>query len=97
MERSSAIDRLGPKLLLVWAGLAVGVAFVATPAKFLAPSLSLPVALDVGRHTFAVYDRIELALVATLVVLGFWSQDRRRWYALLLFPAGIVVAEALWL
>ncbi len=57
MGRSAAVDRLGPQLLLIWAGVALGVAFVATPAKFLAPSLSLPVALDVGRHTFAVYDR----------------------------------------
>ena len=36
----------------LWLGLLLGVAFLATPAKFLAPGL-LPVALDVGR-TFAV-------------------------------------------
>jgi hypothetical protein len=88
---------MGPKLLLVWAGAALGVAFVATPAKFLAPSLSLPVALDVGRHTFAVYDRLELAVLVGLFGLGIWSQDRRRWYAVLLLPAAIILAEALWL
>lgn len=97
MDRSVALDRFGPKLLLVWAGVALGVAFVATPAKFLVPSLSLPVALDVGRHTFAVYDRLQLAVLAALLVLGVWSQDRRRWYALLLVPAAVVLAEALWL
>lgn len=97
MGRSAAVDRLGPQLLLIWAGVALGVAFVATPAKFLAPSLSLPVALDVGRHTFAVYDRLELALVAVLVLLGMWSQDRRRWFALLFVPGVIVLGEALWL
>lgn len=97
MNRSVTIDRLGPKLLLIWAGVALGVAFVATPAKFLAPSLSLPVALDVGRHTFAIYDRLELAMLAGLLGLGVWSQDRRRWYGLLLLPVAVVLAEALWL
>ena len=97
MRRSVSLDRMGPKLLLVWAGIALGVAFVATPAKFLAPSLSLSVALDVGRHTFAAYDRLELAVLAGLLGLGVWLEDRRRWYALLLLPAAIVLAEALWL
>lgn len=96
-QERPALDRLGPKLLLIWAGLALGVAFVATPAKFLAPSLSLPVALDVGRHTFMVYDRLELAVLAGLLGLGVWSQDRRRWYAALLLPAAMLVAEAVWL
>lgn len=35
-------------LAVLWAGLLLGVSFLATPVKFLAPSLSLPVALDVG-------------------------------------------------
>jgi hypothetical protein len=41
-------------LLFVWSGLLIGVSFVATPARFLAPSLQLPQALDVGRWTFHV-------------------------------------------
>lgn len=32
-------------LATLWAGLLLGVSFLATPVKFLAPSLSLPVAL----------------------------------------------------
>jgi hypothetical protein len=77
--------------------LALGVAFVGTPAKFLAPSLSLPVALDVGRHTFAVYDRLELGLLAAWLVLGLWSADRPRWYLAVVVPGVVVAAEALWL
>jgi hypothetical protein len=42
---------------ILWLGLLLGVSFLATPAKFLAPSLALPVALDVGRHTFAVFNK----------------------------------------
>ena len=45
--------RLAVTLLAwLWAGLVLGVSFVATPVKFLAPSLSLADALAVGRVTF---------------------------------------------
>lgn len=62
---------LGLLLLPVfWAGLLVGVSFIATPAKFQASSLTLPVALDVGRATFAIWNNVEwlaLALFAPLI------------------------------
>lgn len=51
----------------VWLGLLAGVSFLATPAKFLAPSLPLTVALDVGRHTFAVFNKVEWLFCATMV------------------------------
>lgn len=58
-------------IVVLWVGLLAGVSFLATPAKFLAPSLTLPVALDVGRHTFAIFSKMEwlLAVAALLVVL----------------------------
>lgn len=89
------IDRLGPQLLLIWAGLSIGVAFLATPAKFLAPSLSLPVALDVGRKTFQIYNQAELVLLVALTVLGGWSKSQGRWYLILAMPGLVVVAQAL--
>ena len=46
------LEHLATKLYLLWAGLAIGVAFLATPAKFLAPSLSLTVALELGWDPF---------------------------------------------
>jgi hypothetical protein len=52
---------------LLWLGLLVGVSFVATPVKFNAASLSLPVALDVGRATFSVFHNIEWVMLAALV------------------------------
>lgn len=81
---------------LIWAGMLIGVSFLATPAKFAAPSLALPVALDVGRHTFAVLNPIEIA--GALLVAGLAVLHHRRW---LLVPAGlaaaIVAVQTLWL
>lgn len=54
-------------LAVFWIGLLVGVSFLATPAKFLAPSLSLPVALDVGRQTFAIFNKAEWLLAVALL------------------------------
>lgn len=70
-------------LALLWIGLLIGVSFLATPAKFLATSLTLPAALDVGRHTFAIFNRVEWFLAAAFLVLT------------LLRPRDLIVA--LWL
>lgn len=53
--------------------------FIATPAKFMAPSLSLPVALDVGRQTFLVFNRVEVGVAVALLVVLAWHQ--RTWFA----------------
>ena len=52
----------------LWAGLLVGVSFIATPALFRAPSLTLPLALDVGRTTFARWNAIEWLLLGMMAL-----------------------------
>lgn len=83
-------------LAVFWLGLAIGVSFLATPAKFLAPSLPLPVALDVGRHTFAVFNTLEWFLAAALV-LGVICSRARLSIAAGLAAALLVLAETVWL
>lgn len=81
--------------LFVWTGLLAGVSFVATPAKFLAPSLPLPIALDVGRVTFHVLATIEwslLALFVALLVLSWRSNPACRSVAVLLALVGVALA-----
>lgn len=64
-DRATAIFRPGlaptalAALLLLWAGVLIGVSFLAAPAKFAAPSLSLPVAMDVGRQEFGTLNLVE--------------------------------------
>lgn len=83
-------------LALLWAGLLAGVSFIATPVKFLAPSLTLPVALDVGRQTFGVFSIVEIAgafaiLAAAIIV------RRRRLLVLALILGALVGLQFLWL
>jgi hypothetical protein len=81
----------------LWAGLLTGVSFLATPAKFMAPSLSLPVALDVGRQTFFVFNRVEIGIAVVLLISLAWH--RRTWFAVG-FGVGMlacVLVETIWL
>ncbi|QPC43110.1 DUF4149 domain-containing protein [Kaustia mangrovi] len=66
-------------LVCLWAGLVIGVSFLATPVKFGAEGLDRPVALDIGRITFAALNIAEwglAALLALVVVLGARTQPR---------------------
>ena len=52
----------------VWAGMVLGISFLETPVKFTAPSVTLPIGLDVGRHVFGAFNKVEI--VATLLICG---------------------------
>ena len=80
----------------LWVGLLLGVSFLATPVKFLAPSLSLAVALDVGRHTFAVFNKVEWLLAAITLLLLFGVRSRFSTLMIIVICA-VVVAETFWL
>ncbi len=78
MTSNSRAATLGLAIIaLFWLGMLLGVSFLATPVKFLAPSLSLPVALDVGRQTFAVFNAVEVLLAVLLLLAA--SLGLRLW------------------
>lgn len=93
----SRADVLAVKVTLLWAGLSLGVAFLATPAKFLASTLSLPVALDVGQQTFKVYNSTEFGFLLLVVALGVGVGRRPAWAWRLCVPAVILGLQAFWL
>lgn len=80
MQNASTLNLIIAILVLVWTGLLLGVSFLATPVKFMAPSLTLPVALDVGRQTFAVFNALELGLAIGLLTIclarSFFFRER---------------------
>lgn len=83
-------------LVLVWAGLLAGVSFLATPVKFLAPDLSLPVALEVGRVTFRALNWTELGFGVVAVVVSRLAGGRILTLALVILLV-LVVAQTVWL
>lgn len=95
MRRHAAAGAL--LLATLWAGIVIGVSFIATIAKFDAPSLTLPVALDVGRHTFAPLARIEWGLWLALLVAGGLAARSRARIAGIAALGAILALQALWL
>lgn len=84
---------------LIWAGMAIGVSGLATPVKFQAVSLSLPVALEVGHVTFRAFSKVEWLLLLLLLLSAAIARPRVRiglWLAVGLVAA-IVLAQAIWL
>lgn len=84
-------------LALLWVGMLLGVSFLATPVKFLAPSLTLPVALDVGRHTFGVFSVVEIAGAVALLAAATVVRQQRRILFVALLVGALVVLQSFWL
>ena len=90
--------RLAVTLLAwLWAGLVLGVSFVATPVKFLAPSLSLADALAVGRVTFEALKWIECVAVVALAATIWIANRRRRELALFAVIVVILLCQYIWM
>lgn len=82
---------------ILWLGLVLGVSFLATPVKFSAPSLTLSVALDVGRVTFSLFNSVEMVMAALLMVLSLRRGVPKLRFTLSLLLAAAVAVQALWL
>lgn len=80
LPEGRALHKAIAALLFVWAGVLLGISFVATPAKFLAPSLPMVQALDVGRWTFHVLAWIEWGFVLVAASLGICITRRTYQY-----------------
>ena len=77
MNRDTTVRTAIAALAWIWAGMAAGVSFIAAPAKFQAPSLTMPVALDVGHHVFWTFHSIQLGLLVVAVGLAAMSQNAK--------------------
>jgi hypothetical protein len=96
-DRRPAAALLLAALALFWAGMLVGVSGLATPVKFSAPSLTLPVALEVGRVTFHLFSRVEWGLLLLLVAAGAAVRAPGLLWLGVALVAVTVLAEAAWL
>ncbi|HKL62628.1 MAG TPA: hypothetical protein VJ883_04620 [Woeseiaceae bacterium] len=86
----------GP-VLLVWLGVVIGISFIEAPVKFTAPTLTRPVAFDVGRVVFTALNRTELVLFALTLVLGYVAERRRLFWIATVVLAAMLAAQTLWL
>lgn len=81
----------------LWIGVLIGVSFIATPVKFKAQSLTLPVALDVGQTTFAAFSRIERFFAILLIAIYVAMAATIGPLVLVGFITGLVIFQSAWL
>ena len=97
-DRRLALARCGlGAWIMLWAGVLIGVSFLAAPAKFNAPTLTLPVAMDVGRQEFGTLNLAEIVLAAVAVALAAYARAERTIWLGLGIAAAVIVVQALWL
>ena len=83
----------------VWTGMVLGLSFLETPLKFTAPSVTLPIGLEIGRRVFGALNLIEIILTIVSIALVLLARARlhRGIAAALVGVWVIVAAESLWL
>jgi hypothetical protein len=98
LDRRRAMARcaLGAVIML-WAGVLIGVSFLAAPAKFDAPGLTFPVAMEVGRREFGALNLTELVVAVVTLALAAYARPERTIWLGLGVVAVIVVLQWLWL
>lgn len=84
-------------LCFVWAGMVLGISFLETPVKFTAPSVTLPIGLDVGRHVFGAFNKVEIAWVLLACALMVFFRAGRAVRLPLAGVGIIVLGQTLWL
>ena len=89
----AALDIATIVLACTWAGLILGSSFLAAPAKFGTPSLTRPVALDVGRHIFKLQLRIELNLAFLFLILTMIGPSGVWRFALPIFVGAVIAYQ----
>lgn len=84
-------------LYFLWAGMVLGISFLETPVKFTAPSVTLAIGLDVGRHVFGAFNKVEIAFALLACGLLVASRAPRRALISLGAVMAIVALQSLWL
>ena len=70
-----AVMRNPAWICLIWFGMTAGVSLLATPVRFSAPTITRPIALDVGQVVFAALNKAEfVALILLLIVVRVSAQ-----------------------
>jgi len=84
-------------LCFAWAGMVLGISFLETPVKFTTPSVTLPIGLDVGRHVFGMFNKVEIGAALLVCGLMILARAERTMWLPLAAVALVVALQTVWL
>jgi len=68
-NRKHLMDRSAACIALIWLGMVLGISFLEAPVKFMAPSVTLEIGLDIGRYVFGVFNKVECVFALAIAIL----------------------------
>ncbi|MCB1273721.1 MAG: hypothetical protein KDB25_04910 [Leucobacter sp.] len=81
--------RLG--LAVLWFGMVGAIGFIEAPLKFLAPGITIPLGLGIGRLVFTALNISEGLLLVALIAVSLWPRAARPAKDRLLWLVGLAV------
>jgi len=84
-------------LSLLWAGMLLGISFLETPVKFLAPTITTAVALDVGRTVFHYFFIVQAGIMLLLAFAVFFARPSKVVWMLAGIVAASLLVQNIWL
>ena len=84
-----------PAFCWIWAGMILGVSFIATPVKFHALGITMPIALAVGKVTFHLFNTLEWCMFLCVFTLQIFSGSTRK-KLLIITAIFLVLAMQTW-
>jgi hypothetical protein len=95
-SRACARRALGG-LLLLWAGMLLGISFLAIPAQFGVASLSRPVAFEIVRQVMTLFTWTQLALAALALLAAALARPSWPGWTALALAGAMLLLQAAWL
>lgn len=68
-NRKALFDRSTACIALIWLGMVLGISFLEAPVKFMAPSVTLEIGLDIGRYVFRAFNKVECIFALVIAIL----------------------------
>lgn len=68
-------------IFILYAGLILGVSFISAPVKFMVPNLPVSLALEIGKATFHLFNKIEWVIcIIAIIVASLTESNLNRWW-----------------
>jgi hypothetical protein len=74
-------------ITILWIGFLLAISFMEAPLKFHAPSLTLPVALEIGYIVFHALNLVEITFAVLIIAATYFGQNSQK---TILFAIGVV-------
>lgn len=82
---------------MIWLGMILGISFLETPVKFMAPDVTLEIGLDIGRQVFGIFNKVECGLALVLAILVGIIRQKDRWVILPVVVWFSLALQTFWL